>query len=215
VEVADVVVVGAVRRGRPRRRPSPAAAAPSCSPTRRRSPRDKCCGDGLTTLALRELEALGARPGTVPNWFDVDAAWLRSPSGREVCVPLPEAQGLFAATAPRSELDASLVALARRAGVDVREGCAIAAVAQDDDVVDVTFDGGSIVRARYVVAADGMWSPTRKLLGAAQPGTSGSGMRSASTRDTSPAQRATDSSCGSKRISCPATCGASRCRVAA
>ena len=25
-------------------------------------PRDKCCGDGLTTLALRELEALGFDP---------------------------------------------------------------------------------------------------------------------------------------------------------
>ena len=86
-------------------------------------PRDKCCGDGLTTLALRELEALGFDPAAVPNWFDVDAAWLRSPSGREVCVPLPTGQGIFAATAPRRELDAALVDLARAAGVDVREGC--------------------------------------------------------------------------------------------
>ena len=28
-------------------------------------PRDKCCGDGLTTLALRELEQLGFEPGTL------------------------------------------------------------------------------------------------------------------------------------------------------
>ena len=52
-------------------------------------PRDKCCGDGLTTLALRELEQLGFDPGHVRHWYDVDAAWLRSPSGREVRVPLP------------------------------------------------------------------------------------------------------------------------------
>src|SRR6188474_1273033 len=90
-------------------------------------PRDKCCGDGLTTLALRELEALGFDPTTVPNWFEVDAAWLRSPSGREVRVPLPEGQGLFAATAPRRELDAALVDLARKAGTDVREGWSITA----------------------------------------------------------------------------------------
>ena len=30
-------------------------------------PRDKCCGDGLTTLALRELELLGLQPAMVPE----------------------------------------------------------------------------------------------------------------------------------------------------
>ena len=37
-------------------------------------PRDKCCGDGLTTLALRELEKLRFDPATVPSWTDIDAA---------------------------------------------------------------------------------------------------------------------------------------------
>ena len=64
-------------------------------------PRDKCCGDGLTTLALRELDGLGFDPAAVPNWQTVDDVWLRSPSGREVLfLPLP-ADGLFAATTPR------------------------------------------------------------------------------------------------------------------
>ena len=30
-------------------------------------PRDKCCGDGLTTLALRELERLGFDPSDLDN----------------------------------------------------------------------------------------------------------------------------------------------------
>ena len=35
-----------------------------------RFPRDKCCGDGLTALALRELEALGLVPQpTTPSEF--------------------------------------------------------------------------------------------------------------------------------------------------
>jgi len=59
-------------------------------------PRDKCCGDGLTTLALRELEHLGLDPATVAGWRDVSSAWLRSPSGREVELPLPT-DGKFAA----------------------------------------------------------------------------------------------------------------------
>ena len=133
-------------------------------------PRDKCCGDGLTTLALRELELLGLDPTMVPSWFTVDAAWLCSPSGREVCVPLPTGQGMFAATTPRRELDAALVALARAAGTEVSEGHALTGLRQSGDHVDVDVDGLGCVRTRYVIAADGMWSPTRKLLGLSEPG---------------------------------------------
>jgi geranylgeranyl reductase family protein len=132
-------------------------------------PRDKCCGDGLTTLALRELEPLGLRPEHVRNWQTVTAAWLRSPSGREVCLPMPSG-GIFAATAPRRELDAALVRLALQAGADVREGHTLTALRQFDDHVDAEVTGLGTVRARYAVAADGMWSPTRKLLGLAEPG---------------------------------------------
>jgi geranylgeranyl reductase family protein len=129
-------------------------------------PRDKCCGDGLTTLALRELESLGFDPQTVDGWFDVDAAWLRSPSGREVCLPLPET-GRFAAVVPRVELDAELVAVARRAGIDVRDGHAVIGVdVAGPDHVDVAVDDLGVVRCRYVIAADGMWSPVRKAVGA-------------------------------------------------
>ncbi|MGB8861170.1 MAG: NAD(P)/FAD-dependent oxidoreductase [Ilumatobacteraceae bacterium] len=132
-------------------------------------PRDKCCGDGLTTLALRELEPLGLRPEHVPNWHSVSAAWLRSPSGREVCLPMPPA-GIFAATTPRRELDAALLRLASEAGADVHEGHALTALQQFDDRVEATVHGLGTVVARYVVAADGMWSPTRKLLGLAEAG---------------------------------------------
>jgi geranylgeranyl reductase family protein len=138
-----------------------------------RFPRDKCCGDGLTTLALRELERLGLRPETVAGWFDVDAAVLRSPSGREVRVPLVGA-GRFAAVAPRRDLDGALVELARRAGAVVHEGCGFTRLEQTGDHADVTVTDATgapvSVRCRYVVAADGMWSPVRKACGVALPG---------------------------------------------
>lgn len=139
-----------------------------------RFPRDKCCGDGLTTLALRELDALGLDPGTVDGWFDVDAAHLRSPSGREVVVPLPTT-GRYAAVAPRMTLDAALVELARSLGIEVLDGHGFHAIdtsPADHVRVDVdTGDGDALsVRARYVVAADGMWSPVRKAVGATVPG---------------------------------------------
>ncbi len=135
-----------------------------------RFPRDKCCGDGLTTLALRELEALGLDPATVGDWFDVHSAWLRSPSGREIEVPLPDT-GLYAAVAPRASLDASLVELARDVGVDVLDGHGFdSIVSSHHDHLDVSVDGVGTVRTRYVIGADGMWSPTRKALGATMTG---------------------------------------------
>ena len=72
-------------------------------------PRDKCCGDGLTTGALRVLEQLGVSPLHLPSWQAVDAAWVRSPSGRVVELPLPRGRGVYAAVVRRTELDALLL----------------------------------------------------------------------------------------------------------
>ena len=131
-------------------------------------PRDKCCGDGLTTLALRELQHLEFNPASVIDWFDVAGASLRSPSGRSVEVPLT-GPGRYAAVAPRQQLDNALVDLARNAGVQVHDGIAFISIEQQDDHVVVAADGLS-VRSRYVIAADGMWSPVRKSLGLNESG---------------------------------------------
>lgn len=136
-------------------------------------PRDKCCGDGLTTLALRELAGLGLDHTAVPDWFVVDGAVLRAPSGREVTVPLPRDAGTYAAVAPRRQLDAALADRAAAEGVTVRGGLAFDALDDDDDhvVVRLTTDDGAVgITARYVIAADGMWSPVRKALGLTPPG---------------------------------------------
>lgn len=129
-------------------------------------PRDKCCGDGLTTLALREAERLGFDPTSVTDFRAVDGAVLRAPSGRTVTVPLPRHRGLFAAVAPRLQLDAALLDLAAAAGAEVRLGHAVktASIGRDGLAV-VGIEGLGDVTARHVVAADGMWSPTRKALG--------------------------------------------------
>ncbi|MEM8621531.1 MAG: geranylgeranyl reductase family protein [Actinomycetota bacterium] len=127
-------------------------------------PRDKCCGDGLTTLALRELEHLGVTPAEVERWVDVDGAAIRSPSGREVFVPLPQ-RGRYAAVAPRLDLDAAVLNAAAAAGADVFDGCALTSLEQRPDRVIATTSSG-LIEARYIVAADGMWSRVRKVLGA-------------------------------------------------
>ena len=138
-------------------------------------PRDKTCGDGLTTLALRQLEQLGLDPADVASWIDVSDCFVTSPSGVSIHLPLPPASdGRFAAVTTRLDLDAALVDLARKEGATVVEGAGLTAAREESNavVLRIGADGADEreVRARWVVAADGMWSPTRRALGLAEPG---------------------------------------------
>ena len=137
-------------------------------------PRDKCCGDGLTTLALRMLERIDFDPGTVASWQTIGSAWLRSPSGREVEVPLPQGRGQYAAIAARLQLDNELMKHARRAGADVREDHEFSHLTMNYSggrrTATVHFGNGSSIEAMHVIAADGMWSPVRKAMGVGDTG---------------------------------------------
>src|SRR5262245_4408555 len=159
-EAVDVIVVGA----------GPGGCAAAITAVERglrvvcvdkaRFPRDKTCGDGLTANALRLLERLGL---TLTDLDAAEPAFVRetvivSPSGRHAVLPMPD-NGVHAAVVERRSLDAALVDLARRRGVEVREGCAVEKVIVQADAVVI--DGLS---ARYVVAADGHWSPVRRAL---------------------------------------------------
>ncbi|MEL7207182.1 MAG: geranylgeranyl reductase family protein, partial [Actinomycetota bacterium] len=164
----DILVVGA----------GPAGCAAAMEGARRgldvvvvdkaRFPRDKCCGDGLTTSALRQLDELGLDPSTLPSWIEVGDVTIRSPRGHTPRLDLPREQGSFAAVCRRRELDEALVALTRRQGVTLLEGHELQAVEPGADSVSATVNGITFV-SRYLIAADGMWSPTRKLLGLATP----------------------------------------------
>ncbi|MEM8922273.1 MAG: geranylgeranyl reductase family protein [Actinomycetota bacterium] len=164
----DVLIVGAGPSGCAAAMQAAAHGLDVVVADKARFPRDKCCGDGLTTSALRQLDELGLDPASIPSWIEVSDVTLRSPRGHTPRLGLPKRQGSFAAVCRRSELDASLVDLTRSKGVSVLEGHELTDVEQDERGVHATV-GELHFTARYLIAADGMWSPTRKLLGLSTP----------------------------------------------
>lgn len=135
-------------------------------------PRDKCCGDGLTTGALRLLDQLGFDPRTVPDWYECSDVVISSPSQKRIDMSLPVGNGQFAAIAPRMQLDAALVQLARARGITVYEGVSFVNVTHNNtDGVEIEVVGHStdFIRGDYLLAADGMWSPVRRSVNAHTP----------------------------------------------
>ena len=126
-------------------------------------PREKCCGDGLTTMALRLSEELGLDILKLDNLEVVDKAVIHFPSGRKEVFPLP-GKGLFAAIVPRAEYDLALIDLARELKVDVRLGHKFSSINFDGKRTFLDIEGMGEVETSFVVAADGAWSPVRRSL---------------------------------------------------
>ena len=134
-----------------------------------RFPRDKVCGEGVSPEAWRLLAAMGAAD-------DVRALGPHPLRGMELTSPdgtcfrgtyRGAADAGFAAR--RLDLDACLLAAARRAGAEVREGAhASALIRRDGRVCGVLASNGggeATIEARLVVAADGRRSMVARQLG--------------------------------------------------
>jgi geranylgeranyl reductase family protein len=126
-------------------------------------PRDKTCGDGLTTGALRALDALGVPLVALGASAPVHDVVLVAPSGRHITLPLPS-DGEHARVMRRADLDAALVDVAAAAGVELVLGEALAELKSLPSGVEATLAGGRAVTAPYAIAADGHYSTARRLL---------------------------------------------------
>lgn len=123
----------------------------------RSSPHDKACGEGLMPGALLALHELGVDP---PGRSLQGIEYIDG--GQSVSATFP---GLVGRGVRRTALQQDLRAALDAAGVPVIPDTA-ADVAQDADSVRVAIIGSDRgLVCRYVLAADGLHSPTRRHLG--------------------------------------------------
>jgi flavin-dependent dehydrogenase len=122
-----------------------------------RYPREKICAGGIGARAFRLLERIGVEVAC-PH-VALDAVALRV-AGETIVVREPGC----GAVVRRIEFDHAFARRAIERGVDVRDGCAVHAIAVDDRGATIATDGATL-RARCVVGADGVAGIVRRQAG--------------------------------------------------
>ncbi|WP_051819357.1 FAD-dependent oxidoreductase [Streptomyces sp. NRRL S-920] len=128
-------------------------------------------GSGITLQgnALRVLREIGVWEQVSAQGFSGDGVTVAAPDGTEIFTQkdtrtggddLPAMVGMR-----RPALQGILMRAVRASGTRVRLGCTIETLAQDATGVDVSFTDGTSSRYDLVVAADGLNSRTRRLIG--------------------------------------------------
>ncbi|MHB8670805.1 MAG: geranylgeranyl reductase family protein [Acidimicrobiales bacterium] len=133
---------------------------------KKRFPREKTCGDGLTPRAVRQLIDLGVEEELARHHrFD----GLRSIAGGRVLeLRWPDTPGMpdHGYVVTRHDLDALVAERAVKAGATLREGAeAVAPLIDGEGLRGARLADGTEVRARYVVVADGANSRFGRALG--------------------------------------------------
>jgi flavin-dependent dehydrogenase len=133
---------------------------------------DKACGEGLLPPGLRELEALGARALISPaDCSPIAGIRYLQEDGSAVEGRLPAPGGLGIR---RIALVTALERVAREAGVEIQDRCAVNEVVRTQEKVRLVTSAGDETEACLLIAADGLASPLRKAQGLELPEPSGS-----------------------------------------
>lgn len=124
-------------------------------------PRDKPCAGAISQFGLEVLEAIGITP-SVPS---LPMRGVRVLEGDTV----GETESPMGIVVRRTEFDAELLRLAECDGVSVKEGDGLKGISRVDAGWTLELGSGETIDARFVAAADGAGSTTRKLLGFREP----------------------------------------------
>ncbi|MFG3557030.1 rifampin monooxygenase [Micromonospora sp. NPDC047557] len=123
-------------------------------------------------LHARSIEVMDQR-GLLERFL---ALGTRHPlGGYFAAIPKPSPGGLDSAHAyvlgiPQTTTDRLLAEHAVEVGAEVRRGCELVGLSQDDNGVTVELADGTPLRSRYLVGCDGGRSTVRRLLGVGFPG---------------------------------------------
>ncbi len=158
---ADVLVVGAGPAGATAARALALGGARVRLLERARFPRNKPCGGGITTRALRRFSYLEAALGRISTHW-VSKLYLEGPSGQGVTLTSPAPAVVLVR---RIEFDALLADLAVEAGAELVEDAWVSQALADGDGARVTTRDGRAFEAPYLVAADGVNGVMTRRLG--------------------------------------------------
>lgn len=154
--VWDVVVVGGGPTGASAARHCARAGLDVLVLERCRFPREKVCGGGVTSAALREIGL-----PFPPELVEREARYLRPRWGSKHLDVGPSRP--FVHLVSRSRFDQHLLWAARQTGAEVREGVRVTGVALERDRVVVVTPGRAFP-ARAVIGADGVRSRVARAL---------------------------------------------------
>jgi len=124
-------------------------------------PRQKPCGGGISTRVLSRFPWLAAPLQRIPT-HPVSSLYLEGPSGDVFRTGTP---GPVVLMIRRIEFDHMLASLAIEAGAELLSPVAIAQASQDASGVTLRTRDGRELRARMVIAADGVNSVIARRLG--------------------------------------------------
>jgi geranylgeranyl reductase family protein len=158
---ADVIVVGAGPAGACAARVLAAAGVDTLVVDRASFPRNKPCGGGISTRALRRFPWLERALGDV-DVHRISKLHLEGPGGSQLNLDSGQPSVLLVR---RVEFDAALVRAAVSSGARLVTDFEVTQASQDDDAVTLRARDGRTLRARRVIAADGVHSVMAKRLG--------------------------------------------------
>lgn len=158
---ASVIVAGAGPAGAVAARTLAAAGIDTLLVDRAAFPRNKPCGGGISTRALTRLPWLaGVLDGIDTHW--ISRLHLEGPDRAAFQVESPSPCVL---TVRRVDLDHALVAEARHHGARLATGFEITQASSDAGGTTIQARDGRRLRARTVIAADGVHSVVAKRIG--------------------------------------------------
>jgi len=186
---ADVAIVGAGPAGSVAAQQLAAAGVQVVLLERATFPRDKPCGDGVSTRGLAVLARMGL--GEWASRFPApEVMRLTSPDGQVIDVR-PEADDgyCYGRTIPRRRLDARLVQTAVEAGTHLVEGTRVRGAEWIDGPKPSVVADGLEVTTQLIILADGSHAPVMRRLGLVQEPPELIAMRQYFAGDTGPSER--------------------------